>query len=209
MHELLLPHCRRLGFSLVFIFCFALSITHFGLRAELNTQFPAPPAENTSPIPVTLSWQSIPQADAYKVQEMTPNGSEFTDKMIVFSSDNTQANTQPNNQSTNRTSYQFELPRPAQGNTQTWQFRVIGCVQHHRTLELLCESVARYSEPLSYIASASSGTDPITPVQLEIGYRYDELGRLTRVIDPNNGDRQFQYDAAGNRVTVEVTNNAQ
>jgi len=205
MHELLLPHYRRLGFSLVFIFCFALCITHFSLRAELNTQFPAPPAENTGPIPVALSWQSIPQADAYKVQEVMPNGSEFTDKMIVFSSEDTQ----PNNQSTNRTSYQFELPRPAQGNTQTWQFRVIGCVQHHRTQALLCESVAQYSEPLSYIASASSGTDPITPVQLEIGYRYDELGRLTQVIDPNNGDRQFQYDAAGNRVTVEVTNNAQ
>lgn len=199
---LLLLTRRGVSFSLMFIFC----TTHFAVQAGLNTQFPAPPDENTDPIPVTLSWNSIPQADAYKVQEMAPDSSEFSDKMIVFSQEDA---AQHDAQLPHRTSWQFDLPRPAQGDTQTWQFRVIGCVQHHQTFELLCEGVARYSEPLSYIASASSGTDPVSPVPLEIGYRYDELGRLTRVIDPGNGDRQFHYDAAGNRTTVEVTDNAQ
>ena len=35
-------------------------------------------------------------------------------------------------------------------------------------------------------------------------YKYDELGRLVCTLDPNNGDRVFEYDAAGNRDYVSV-----
>lgn len=35
-------------------------------------------------------------------------------------------------------------------------------------------------------------------------YKYDELGRLICTLDPNNGDRSFEYDAAGNRDYVTV-----
>jgi YD repeat-containing protein len=33
-------------------------------------------------------------------------------------------------------------------------------------------------------------------------YEYDALGRLTYVIDPVNGNRDYDYDAAGNRRVV-------
>jgi hypothetical protein len=35
-------------------------------------------------------------------------------------------------------------------------------------------------------------------------YTYDALGRLTFVEDPVNGNRDYDYDAAGNRVLVSV-----
>jgi len=36
----------------------------------------------------------------------------------------------------------------------------------------------------------------------EIHYEYDDLGRLIHVADPVNGDREFEYDKAGNRTRV-------
>lgn len=38
-------------------------------------------------------------------------------------------------------------------------------------------------------------------------YTYDELGRLTFVEDDKNGNRDYKYDAAGNRVMVDVYSN--
>ncbi len=38
------------------------------------------------------------------------------------------------------------------------------------------------------------------PIDTE--YQYDELGRLTKTLDTKNGDRSYQYDAAGNRKKV-------
>ena len=35
-------------------------------------------------------------------------------------------------------------------------------------------------------------------------YTYDALGRLTFVSDPSNGNRDFDYDKAGNRLLVSV-----
>jgi YD repeat-containing protein len=37
-----------------------------------------------------------------------------------------------------------------------------------------------------------------------ISYRYDALGRLVCVVDPTNGEREYQYDAAGNRENVSI-----
>jgi hypothetical protein len=37
-----------------------------------------------------------------------------------------------------------------------------------------------------------------------VTYIYDELGRVTFVIDPVNGNRDYDYDAAGNRLLVSV-----
>lgn len=67
----------------------ATLLLHIGVQAQLNTDFPVSDSNNTAPIPVTLIWQPIPQADAYKVQEITPNSSEFTDKMTLFAQENT------------------------------------------------------------------------------------------------------------------------
>lgn len=36
----------------------------------------------------------------------------------------------------------------------------------------------------------------------EVIYTYDELGRVIYVTDPENGDREYNYDPAGNRTTV-------
>jgi len=33
-------------------------------------------------------------------------------------------------------------------------------------------------------------------------FQYDALGRLVRVIDPTNGNRRYNYDAADNRTSV-------
>ena len=38
-----------------------------------------------------------------------------------------------------------------------------------------------------------------------VTYKYDALGRLTFVIDPSNGNRDFDYDPAGNRTNVAVS----
>lgn len=38
---------------------------------------------------------------------------------------------------------------------------------------------------------------------LTVTYSYDALGRLKQVIDPSKKDKQYQYDAAGNRIAVE------
>lgn len=41
------------------------------------------------------------------------------------------------------------------------------------------------------------------PQAQSLKYTYDELGRLKTVEDSKNGDRNYQYDAAGNRIYVE------
>lgn len=56
----------------------------------------------------------------------------------------------------------------------------------HKTLLLLCLS--------SSIAGA----------QTTVTYTYDELGRVNTATDSVNGDRAYDYDAAGNRKTVVV-----
>ena len=43
-----------------------------------------------------------------------------------------------------------------------------------------------------------------TSTNSTISYRYDALGRVICVIDDNNGEREYQYDAAGNRKNVSV-----
>ena len=53
---------------------------------------------------------------------------------------------------------------------------------------------------LFFIADACA-----SPVQID--YTYDALGRLILVKDPVNGDRNYNYDAAGNRNNVSIGNN--
>lgn len=43
-----------------------------------------------------------------------------------------------------------------------------------------------------------------TSTNSTIGYRYDGLGRVVCVIDGNNGNRNFDYDDAGNRSSVSI-----
>ena len=45
---------------------------------------------------------------------------------------------------------------------------------------------------------------PVRAQSVTIEYEYDALGRLKEVKDPTNGDRIYNYDAAGNRTNVTV-----
>lgn len=49
--------------------------------------------------------------------------------------------------------------------------------------------------------SAALAINPATQSK-SLTYTYDELGRLTFVADPVNGNRDYDYDSAGNRVRV-------
>ncbi|WP_284244612.1 RHS repeat domain-containing protein [Thalassotalea insulae] len=52
----------------------------------------------------------------------------------------------------------------------------------------------------------SDGYAYVAPEQpITIQYVYDALGRLTDVIDATNGNRNYQYDEAGNRITAGST----
>lgn len=53
--------------------------------------------------------------------------------------------------------------------------------------------------PLSLCATASWAQEKVTK------YTYDSLGRLTFVEDDVNGNRDYDYDDAGNRLQVSVT----
>lgn len=45
----------------------------------------------------------------------------------------------------------------------------------------------------------------VSELKIKLEYRYDALGRLIYVVDPINGDRNYELDAAGNRKNVSKT----
>lgn len=55
------------------------------------------------------------------------------------------------------------------------------------------------SSTASSLSSSSTGTGPVV-----VNYKYDALGRLTFVEDSQNGNRDYDYDPAGNRLLVSV-----
>lgn len=57
---------------------------------------------------------------------------------------------------------------------------------------------------ISSSASSASASVPADPKTTR--YTYDELGRLVKVEDGQNGNRNYNYDAAGNRTNVTVGN---
>jgi YD repeat-containing protein len=61
---------------------------------------------------------------------------------------------------------------------------------------LVDEVIVRYS---------SAGFHINSPVTLQ--YQYNSLGRLIKVINPENGDKNYEYDDAGNRLSVVKDNN--
>lgn len=57
--------------------------------------------------------------------------------------------------------------------------------------------------------SSSSANSSVAIVQSKTTrYIYDTLGRLTFVEDPQNGNRDYDYDAAGNRINMNIGANA-
>ncbi|MDF2176839.1 RHS repeat protein [Aliiglaciecola sp. CAU 1673] len=79
----------------------------------------------------------------------------------------------------------------------TYTYKVIGCVYNPTDLTTLCETVAEFSNSLEVLGGADTA--------VTLTYQYDALGRLIKVIDPYNGDRDYEYDAAGNRKSVVAT----
>jgi YD repeat-containing protein len=58
---------------------------------------------------------------------------------------------------------------------------------------------------LAFAVAVLSSALPIADVAAQsktTNYKYDALGRLTYVEDPVNGNRDYDYDAAGNRRVV-------
>lgn len=160
----------------------------------LNTSFNS--HETLSAVPTTkqvsVSWGDVRGADVYKVVEKTPSGLDFVEKVIITDTESL------------RHEALFELPLPNEGETHVYTYKVIGCVIHHITGERLCESAAEYSLPAELHLTQQA---PFTPQQIMLSYEYDELGRLTSAKDPQNGDRLFDYDPAGNRTQMNVLNN--
>ena len=64
-----------------------------------------------------------------------------------------------------------------------------------------CNTYGECSAAVS--ASAALAVNPATQTKTT-GYTYDALGRLTFVADSANGNRDYDYDKAGNRVNVAV-----
>ncbi|MES2824206.1 MAG: hypothetical protein V4732_11440 [Pseudomonadota bacterium] len=62
-----------------------------------------------------------------------------------------------------------------------------------------CNAIGDCSATAS--TSAALAVNPSTQTKTST-YSYDELGRLTFVSDPANGNRDFDYDNAGNRILV-------
>ena len=56
------------------------------------------------------------------------------------------------------------------------------------------------SNTITVSVTINDGIDVITPVI--VTYQYDALGRLKEVTDPKNGNRNYTYDKAGNRITA-------
>jgi|GEM_PF-5010110 len=51
----------------------------------------------------------------------------------------------------------------------------------------------------------TNGFNINVPVTLQ--YQYNSLGRLKKVINPENGNKNYEYDDAGNRLSVQKENN--
>lgn len=134
---------------------------------------------------ITVTWNSVEGATAYRLEEQVPGSEEWLEK-------ETQA------ASAGQTS-EFDLPNPAIGETLIYNYRVIGCITDDQSNWLCTPDVATYSVPYPLELTGTSGS---TPIEVEITYFYDSLGRLQKVADATNGDRNYQYDDAGNRQSV-------
>ena len=163
---------------------------------QLRTRFTATPSAEQS-ITINLKWSDVGRAKAYKLVEKAPYHSTFLEKAIIDDPVESVASTH---------GYSFELPLPTDDALQVWQYKVVACIYHHKTLERLCESAAEFSETLAIELARDT---PMSSMSLALSYQYDELGRLIKATDPQNGDRQFDYDAAGNRTQMYITDNAQ
>ena len=132
---------------------------------------------NTSTI--KLEWQAITAATSYKLMESRPGNVGFF-------------------QAYQGANLNVTLNNRGAG---VHQYKVIGCItdSSQSPAKLLCEEVAEYSNVLS-----ADLTPKGKPIKLE--FTYDALGRLTKMKDPANGDRNYDYDKAGNRKNVQVGN---
>lgn len=184
----------RLVNTTLFLFISHISLS-VSAKGQLNTDFTSPVINAVSETQsITLAWNDVKDAEEYMLVEKTHNATEFIEKGIIIDTTAT------------RHSYHFEIPLPSEGITEIWTYKVIGCLSSIHTGQRLCEGVGHYSLPLEIEISREI---PFTPIEIQLQYEYDELGRLTDVKDPQNGDRDYQYDAAGNRTSVNVLNNGQ
>jgi len=71
---------------------------------------------------------------------------------------------------------------------------------YHKTERLGGINLKALYNPLFILCFFSS----LAVAQTQVTYTYDELGRVTAVTDSVNGDRAYDYDAAGNRKTLVV-----
>jgi hypothetical protein len=67
-------------------------------------------------------------------------------------------------------------------------------------------NVLKVSGGVLMLGLFSSGT--LNAQSVTVKYKYDVLGRVTFVEDPVNGNRDYDYDAAGNRMQVSVGNSS-
>lgn len=161
-------------------------------QGQLGTDFSAQTQLSTT-IPVILKWGHVPDIQGYKIVEQAHGAAEYLEKAYVVDSE------------VETHSYGFELTRPQEGVTENWAYKIIACLIHEKTSERLCESVAQYTQPVPLQLTKDSGFEPI---EIFVQFDFDELGRLTDMQDPKNGDRGYQYDAAGNRTQLNVLDNA-
>jgi YD repeat-containing protein len=80
-----------------------------------------------------------------------------------------------------------------------WSFRIRACNATNQ-----CSS---YSSSISvlvdlHVPSACQNGSALSSASASVTYAYDALGRLTKVLDSRNCDRDYEYDAAGNRKVV-------
>lgn len=133
---------------------------------------------------IMLSWSAVQYADKYRLERANGSldgGLSFDEFVYVSAnpSDSTVEHTDDGVVSNN-----------------TYTYRVIACLDEPQSGAILCDGIAEYSESLE--------VEAFTGNAVKLAFTYDELGRLTLAKDPTNGDRDYEYDDAGNRKSVSI-----